>query len=167
MLKSIGDTIWGIGQFAYTTGELVAKTVANTATCGAYNEAQQDLAAAGEQVKHDAEILVSENETLQELNKDLETQVQELKAGDNNSSEVSDKQVDEILDLQMQIENMEEANNELSQKTGELNNQISSLTKDVAAAELCAEQEADNAKSLEEKVKTLQAGIEAAKKGKK
>ena len=167
MLRAIGDTIWGIGQFAYATGEVVVKTVANATTCGAYNEAQRDLAEAGERVKHDAEVLVSTNETLEERNQELKAELAELKAQDSNTDEVTDKQLDEILDLQVQIEALEEEKHKLGEEASSKDAQIESLKKDVAAAELCAEQEADSAKELKEKVDQLQAGIAAAKKGKK
>lgn len=168
MLQTIGNTIWGFGRALYGTGELAVKFVANGATCGAYNEAQRDLAEAGEKVKHEVDIIVSENEALQEQNQELRAQVADLESQDGHMTESEEKHLEEVVGLQDMIEKLEMSNLKLEERLQEseadLGKKLEDTKKQLTDAELALTQEADRSKDLLDKVANLEAKLKAKKK---
>jgi chromosome segregation ATPase len=168
MFKAIGDTIWGIGQFAVTTGELVGKTVFSAATCQGCGPGQKEMVEVGEQLKHDTEVLLSENEQLADRVSSLIAQLEQLEAtAGASSTEAGEKLNAQIADLKIQLSEMEDLANEESAKSSKHEATLTGYTQQVEELEKILSQEADVTKEQKEKIAELEAELNAAKKGKK
>jgi len=171
MLQAIGDTFWKVGQTFYQTGEVIGKTIVNVATCQPCGQGQK-IVEAGEQLKHDTEVLLTEKEQLESNVAALQAKLAEVEAtAGASSAEAGEKLNTQISDLKDQVSDLEDqAMADLAKNEGKLDSAVQALKLaegEVQEAEKVLASEADVTKKLNEEIAKLKSELAAAKKAKK
>ena len=107
MIQAIGDGLWKVGQTFIQTGQLIGQAIGNTVTCGQGCTAKE-LQEAGEELKHDTEVLLTEKEQLEDQVKELHAKLENLgSTHEASNSEASDRLKTQITELKEEIDQLE------------------------------------------------------------
>jgi len=155
--QATGDLFWNIGKTIVDSVKAIGETVGDVATCKG-SRVPEEVIEAGEELKHNADVLCAENDQLKEQIQNLKNKLDNIQADHSACSQSESEAADKLH------EKMEEVRKELDEVTENAGQAMETAVENAKAQDEKLKEAAEALKSEKANSSKLEKDFKAMKK---